>query len=385
MARIRTIKPEFWADEKLGPLPPIDRLVFLGLISLADDCGRLLDNIKQIDAAIFPYTDDSARGSLARLTEMGRIVRGETSSGQRVIQVANWHHQKIERPNLGGSLPPINGYEDERSAYFKRKAVPKWMRLAVFERDKSTCQECGKEDLRSSKSDKYDAGPDLGEVDHRVEAIDGGEPSLDNLVLLCLPCNRRKAGIERRRRNMERTANDAKRLDDASAIAQRSFSDDSPNVQRSFSDISSTRSTTNDQRPTTRTNDQNQSAPRKRAAPKAVAEKQWPLFGQDERARCITAFRKLGAFEPGRVIKAVGPFFRAPEDPAFIPHDKVAFAVEDYCGIIAKGRSSPFASPEDCAKKLGAMARNCVTYEWDALGRLDAQMLAVHGSTKLAA
>ena len=46
MPRIRTIKPEFWSDEKLAPLPPIDQLVFLGLISLSDDFGRVLDNIK---------------------------------------------------------------------------------------------------------------------------------------------------------------------------------------------------------------------------------------------------------------------------------------------------------------------------------------------------
>lgn len=43
MARIRTIKPEFWSDEKLSPLAPIDRLTFLGLISMADDYGRVHD------------------------------------------------------------------------------------------------------------------------------------------------------------------------------------------------------------------------------------------------------------------------------------------------------------------------------------------------------
>ena len=46
MARIRTIKPEFWTDEKLAPLSPICRLTFLGLVSMADDAGRL--NAKQL-------------------------------------------------------------------------------------------------------------------------------------------------------------------------------------------------------------------------------------------------------------------------------------------------------------------------------------------------
>ncbi|MBK9406591.1 MAG: hypothetical protein IPN47_00820 [Gemmatimonadetes bacterium] len=54
MPRIRTIKPEFFSDEKLAPLPVLTRFVFLGLISMADDCGRVLDNLKIIDASSSP-------------------------------------------------------------------------------------------------------------------------------------------------------------------------------------------------------------------------------------------------------------------------------------------------------------------------------------------
>lgn len=107
MARIRTVKPEFWGDEKLAPMDALTRLVFLGLISMADDAGRLLDSVKQIDGVLFAYTDDTAREPLARLAESGRIRRGETASGQRVIQITNWHHQKVDHPNLKGALPPI--------------------------------------------------------------------------------------------------------------------------------------------------------------------------------------------------------------------------------------------------------------------------------------
>jgi hypothetical protein len=107
MARIRTIKPEFWGDEKLGPLSPITRLVFLALVSLADDAGRLLDSEKALDGQIFPHTSDTCRGSLDELSSIGRIQRGTTASGQRVIQVTNWHHQKIDKPNLRSALPPL--------------------------------------------------------------------------------------------------------------------------------------------------------------------------------------------------------------------------------------------------------------------------------------
>jgi hypothetical protein len=97
MARIRTIKPEFFGDEKLAPLAPIDRLVFLGLVSMADDAGRLLDNVKAIDGFIFPETEDSARDSLATLARLARITRYVSASGQKLIQVTNWsRHQKVD-------------------------------------------------------------------------------------------------------------------------------------------------------------------------------------------------------------------------------------------------------------------------------------------------
>jgi hypothetical protein len=100
MPRIRTVKPEFWGDEKLAPMAPIDRLVFLGLLSFADDAGRLLDNEKAIDGFVFPESSDTSRESLMRLAEIGRIVRYVSDSGQRLIQVSNWkRHQRIEHPS----------------------------------------------------------------------------------------------------------------------------------------------------------------------------------------------------------------------------------------------------------------------------------------------
>ena len=108
MARIRTIKPEMFQDEKLAPCDPTTRLVFIGLIAMADDAGRVLDNVRVIDAFIFPETHDSSHEALMRLSGMGRVVRGKTASGQRVVQIANWEaHQKIQHPNLRSALPEI--------------------------------------------------------------------------------------------------------------------------------------------------------------------------------------------------------------------------------------------------------------------------------------
>ena len=108
MPRIRSVKPEFWQDEKLAALTVIDRLVFLGLISMADDAGRVLDSVKIIDAFIFPFSDDTCADSLGALESLARIARGRTESGQRVLQIVNWdRHQKVDHPNLKSCLPKI--------------------------------------------------------------------------------------------------------------------------------------------------------------------------------------------------------------------------------------------------------------------------------------
>jgi hypothetical protein len=101
MARIRSIKPGFWQDEKLSPLPSLERLVFLGLISQADDAGRLVDNVRLIDGLLFPQTEDTSRDALDTLARLKRILRYQGPSGQRLIQIVRWKdHQKVDNPSL---------------------------------------------------------------------------------------------------------------------------------------------------------------------------------------------------------------------------------------------------------------------------------------------
>jgi hypothetical protein len=100
MPRIRTLKPEFWQDEKLSLLDPLTRLVFLGLISIADDAGRIIDNVKYIDGQLFPNTDDSSRDSLDTLARLARITRYRAESGQSIMQIQGWSsHQKVDHPS----------------------------------------------------------------------------------------------------------------------------------------------------------------------------------------------------------------------------------------------------------------------------------------------
>jgi len=58
MARIRTIKPEFWEDEKIASLPIPCRLFYIGTWNLADDLGVIRANPAILKSKIFPYDDD---------------------------------------------------------------------------------------------------------------------------------------------------------------------------------------------------------------------------------------------------------------------------------------------------------------------------------------
>lgn len=58
MARIRSIKPEFWTDEKVVKLSPLARLLFIGLWNFADDEGRMVYSPSRIKMQVLP--SDSA-------------------------------------------------------------------------------------------------------------------------------------------------------------------------------------------------------------------------------------------------------------------------------------------------------------------------------------
>jgi hypothetical protein len=57
MARIRTIKPSFWKDQKVGRLQRDARLMFIGLWNLADDEGVVCGDASAIKSELFPFDE----------------------------------------------------------------------------------------------------------------------------------------------------------------------------------------------------------------------------------------------------------------------------------------------------------------------------------------
>jgi len=126
--RIRTIKPEFWSDEKLGPLPDRERLVYLALWSMADDEGRLIDSWRAIDGFMYALNggDSSCREALATLASLGRILRYRSSNGQAIIQIVRWvRHQNIDRPSPSVyEAPPLELLEEAMRAPGSQMSLP---------------------------------------------------------------------------------------------------------------------------------------------------------------------------------------------------------------------------------------------------------------------
>lgn len=104
------IDPDFWTDEALGTLPVVGRLLFMGLISNADDEGRLRGNPALLKSTIFPYDEDLTAADLDdqldALAER-RLIQRYTVDAQAYIHAVNFKkHQTINRPSPSKLPPP---------------------------------------------------------------------------------------------------------------------------------------------------------------------------------------------------------------------------------------------------------------------------------------
>ena len=108
MARIRTIKPEFWEDERLAKLPVYARLLFIGTWNFADDNGALLANLVLMKSHIFPYEDigiSTISEWIDMLVENGMLIR-TTYNGKDYLVIRKFLiHQKINRKSIRINIP----------------------------------------------------------------------------------------------------------------------------------------------------------------------------------------------------------------------------------------------------------------------------------------
>jgi hypothetical protein len=114
VARIRTIKPEFFHSKSCARVHPLARLTFAGLWTVADDQGRFRGDERTLAGAIWTLDDDITHAEVAvHLKELERedmVCRYEISE-REYLHVVHWNaHQRINRPTPS-RLPPCPLHE----------------------------------------------------------------------------------------------------------------------------------------------------------------------------------------------------------------------------------------------------------------------------------
>lgn len=97
MARIRSIKPEFWTDEKVVGLSPFARLVFIGLWNFVDDHGRAPCSPARLKMQILPADSVDLPQLLAEISGAG-LINIYAVDGKQFLHVCGFEkHQKIDK------------------------------------------------------------------------------------------------------------------------------------------------------------------------------------------------------------------------------------------------------------------------------------------------
>lgn len=126
MARIRTIKPEFWEDDIVGSLSLGARLLFIATWNAADDEGLLRWSPEYLRSLAFRYDDkftvDDVAEWMRELEHAGFIYVYATSRARgRLGYIVNFRrHQRIDKPQ-GAKMPPPNWREADVVMMYARR------------------------------------------------------------------------------------------------------------------------------------------------------------------------------------------------------------------------------------------------------------------------
>jgi hypothetical protein len=97
VARIRTIKPEFWTDGAIISLPYEARLFYIGMWNNSCDRGHLSDDPLGLKLKILPADPVDGADLVERLVESGRVDRLVLPDGRRYLVIPRFtDHQRVD-------------------------------------------------------------------------------------------------------------------------------------------------------------------------------------------------------------------------------------------------------------------------------------------------
>jgi hypothetical protein len=123
LARIRSIKPEYFDDPDVGGLSAEAALVFVGIWTQADKRGRLLDDYRRLKVRLRPYSPCDFNAVLAELVDAGFLIRYQSEAGMKLLQVRSFEkHQKTHKLEPDSHFPaPSN---EDRQTTGKKPSDP---------------------------------------------------------------------------------------------------------------------------------------------------------------------------------------------------------------------------------------------------------------------
>lgn len=108
MARIRTVKPEFWTSEQVAECSPNARLLFIGMWNFCDDAGVHPASVRRLKMQIYPG-DSFGSEEIADMVEELKVNQliHEYEVGNEVFWLISGFrkHQKIDKPTYRFPLP----------------------------------------------------------------------------------------------------------------------------------------------------------------------------------------------------------------------------------------------------------------------------------------
>lgn len=105
--RARSLKPGFFKNEELAELPPLARILFVGLWCMADREGRLEDRPKRIKAEVLPYDSCSVASLLDLLASSPErfIVRYSVDDKPYIAIPSFCQHQSPHIKEAESTIP----------------------------------------------------------------------------------------------------------------------------------------------------------------------------------------------------------------------------------------------------------------------------------------
>ena len=110
MARMRTLKPEYWGDLKMARVSRDARLLYMALWNQADEWARCHGDIRWVKGHCLPYDDDLNLADVDRLlNELASIDRIQRYAvdGETFLYLPKLaKHQRLEPDKTPSRLPP---------------------------------------------------------------------------------------------------------------------------------------------------------------------------------------------------------------------------------------------------------------------------------------